>query len=191
VQIETCRPIIQPIFLLEIGKHNFQERIMDVEGGEKKLDVKELAASEYAHTAPLTTPVEQCFNWARELPDLITTPAGTRLEFYIVVFRSIRKASANSAQLYSADAAAQDEARLSGGLLKYWYGTLNERRECLAMCIWASREEAAKAMHKPAHREAMKLAPVMYETYTLERYALRIDPDHRPSFTLLGSVSST
>lgn len=79
--------------------------------------VKELAANEYAHTEPLTTPVEQCFDWARELPDLVATSHGA-LEFYLVVFRSIRKSSANSDQLYSADAAAHDEARLSGGLLK-------------------------------------------------------------------------
>ncbi|KAG0624503.1 hypothetical protein M758_3G252600 [Ceratodon purpureus] len=151
--------------------------------------VKELAANEYAHTEPLTTPVEQCFDWARELPDLVATSPGA-LEFYLVVFRSIRKSSANSDQLYSADAAAHDEARLSGGLLKYWYGILNERRECLAMCIWASRDEAVKAIHKPAHREAMKLAPVMYDMYTLERYSLRIDANLCPTFTLLGSMSS-
>lgn len=74
--------------------------------------------------------------------------------------------------------------------VKYWYGILNERRECLAMCIWASRDDAVKAIHKPAHREAMKLAPVMYDTYTLERYSLQIDANLRPSFTLLGSMSS-
>jgi hypothetical protein len=79
--------------------------------------VKELAANEYAHTAPLTTPVEACFDWARELPDLVATSRGL-LEFYLVVFRSIRKASADTLQLYSADAAAHDEARLSGGLLR-------------------------------------------------------------------------
>ena len=73
---------------------------------------------------------------------------------------------------------------------QYWYGVLNERRECLAMCIWASQEEAVKAIHRPAHREAMKLARVMYDTYTLERYSLRIDANLRPSFTLLGSMSS-
>ena len=81
------------------------------------LDVKELAANEYAHTDPLTTPVEECFDWARELPDLVATSGG-KLEFYLVMFRSIRKPSADSHILYSADAAAHDEARLSGGLLK-------------------------------------------------------------------------
>lgn len=75
-------------------------------------------------------------------------------------------------------------------MLQYWYGILNERRECLAMCIWASREDALKALHKPAHREAMKLASVMYDMYTLERYSLRIDENLQPTFTLLGRMSS-
>jgi hypothetical protein len=77
--------------------------------------VKELAANQYAYTDPLTTPVEKCFDWDRELKDLATYHGR---DFYLVVFRSIRKASADSEMLYHADAAAQEEARLSGGLLK-------------------------------------------------------------------------
>nr|PNR50502.1 hypothetical protein PHYPA_009688 [Physcomitrium patens] len=50
-----------------------------------------------------------------------------------------------------------EEACLSGGLLKCWYEILNERRECLSICIWASREDANEGIHKPAHRMAMKL----------------------------------
>ncbi|XP_024398066.1 UPF0643 protein PB2B2.08 [Physcomitrium patens] len=148
--------------------------------------VKQLAANEYAHTDPLTTPVEKCFDWGKELGDLVECHGR---EFYLVVFRSIRKSTANSEMLYKADAAAQEEARISGGLLKYWYGILNERRECLAMCIWASRDDAVKAIHKPAHRVAMKLASAMYDMYTLERYCLKIDEKLVPTFTLLGSLS--
>lgn len=71
---------------------------------------------------------------------------------------------------------------------QYWYGILNERRECLAMCIWENREAAIKAIHKPAHTLAMKLTSVMYETYTLERYSLKIDTDLTPTFTPLSSM---
>ena len=88
---------------------------MPEEGGKGgMLAVKELAANQYAYTDPLTTPVENAFQWDRELKDL----ASYGREFYLVVFRSIRKSSADSEMLYSADAAAQEEARLSGGLLK-------------------------------------------------------------------------
>lgn len=58
------------------------------------------------------------------------------------------------------------------------------------MCIWASREDAVKAIHKPAHVVAMKLAPVMYDMYILERYTLKIDENLVPTFTLLGSMHS-
>lgn len=88
---------------------------MPEEGGEGgMLAVKELAANQYAYTDPLTTPIEKAFEWDRELKDL----ASYGRDFYVVVFRSIRKSSADSEMLYQADAAAQEEARLSGGLLK-------------------------------------------------------------------------
>lgn len=77
--------------------------------------VKELAANQYAYTEPLTTPVEKLFDWDRELQELV---AFHGREFYLVVFRSVRKSSADSERLYNADADAQEEARLSGGLLK-------------------------------------------------------------------------
>lgn len=78
--------------------------------------VKELAASKYVHTDPLATPIEECFDWAHELHDLVAFQGSS--EFYLVVFRSVRKSTADSVMLYEADAAAQEEARLSGGLLK-------------------------------------------------------------------------
>lgn len=76
---------------------------------------KELAANQYAHTEPLTTRVEELFDWDKELHELATVYGR---EFYLVVFRSIRKDTADSKKLYAADADAQEEARLSGGLLK-------------------------------------------------------------------------
>ncbi|HEX6506325.1 MAG TPA: hypothetical protein VF221_01720 [Chloroflexota bacterium] len=35
--------------------------------------------------------------------------------------------------------------RRASGLLFYFRGIPNERRECLSCCIWKSREEAARA----------------------------------------------
>ena len=77
--------------------------------------VKELSANQYAHTDPLTTPIEDCFHWEQEFQDLVENHGN---EFYLVVFRSIRRPSVDSEKLFFADAAAQEEARLSGGLLK-------------------------------------------------------------------------
>eukprot|EP00850_Spirogloea_muscicola_P004299 SM000018S03664 [mRNA] locus=s18:647436:648545:- [translate_table: standard] len=118
----------------------------------------------------LTTPYEDCFLWDRILPELAYYADEVGGPLYAVVFRSIRKVEADSEQLYAADAAAHEEAKKSGGLLKYWYGTLNEQRECLATCIWSSREHARRALGKPSHIKAMQLASQMYVMYVLERY---------------------
>ncbi|KAI6172648.1 hypothetical protein M3Y98_00996900 [Aphelenchoides besseyi] len=85
---------------------------------------------------------------------------------------SVRKPSADTQALYNADALAHQEAIESGGLLKYWYGTLNELRQCLAMCIWSNRQFARAATVKPLHIQAVSLTRQMYESYTLERYRL-------------------
>ncbi|KAJ3184267.1 hypothetical protein HDU87_005114 [Geranomyces variabilis] len=130
-------------------------------------------------TAPLIT----SFNWAdvaKLLPadnndndnDNDTQLSST---WYIVAFRSVRRADANSTLLYNADAAAHEEARNSGGILSYWYGELAADRRCLAMCVWASRDWALRATGKKAHLKAMRLAGRMYESYTLERYWLHKD----------------
>eukprot|EP00897_Mesotaenium_endlicherianum_P006015 jgi/Mesen1/5441/ME000271S04469 len=125
----------------------------------------------FAQTDPLTTPYEDCFKW-KHIIESLQVEEGKLL--YAVVFRSVRKESADTEELYAADAAAYEEARQGGGLLKYWYGTLNKRRECLATCIWESREAARGALGKAAHVKAMQLAAQMYYTYTLERYWIRL-----------------
>ncbi|KAG0175547.1 hypothetical protein DFQ28_008872 [Apophysomyces sp. BC1034] len=114
-------------------------------------------------------PVPEAFNWNEVAALLGPDWEG---DWFIVAFRSVRKASANSQLLYEADAKAQREAAHSGGLLKYWYGDLNQHRECLAMCVWRDWEDARKATKKPLHRIAAQLASEMYESYGLERYSL-------------------
>ncbi|KAJ3157219.1 hypothetical protein HDU89_002631 [Geranomyces variabilis] len=126
-------------------------------------------------TAPLIT----SFNWsdvAKLLPaDVGNDPLPSTSTWYIVAFRSVRRADANSRLLYNADAAAHEEARNSGGILSYWYGELAADRRCLAMCVWANRDWALRATGKKAHLEAMRLAARMYESYTLERHWLHKD----------------
>ncbi|KAI9006154.1 hypothetical protein BC832DRAFT_471359 [Gaertneriomyces semiglobifer] len=121
-----------------------------------------------------TAPIATAFNWS-ELWQLLPRSASKR--WYLVVFRSVRKATANSSALYDADHLAHEEAKKSGGILKYWYGDLNDQRECLAMCVWASRDFAKRATTGPDHVKAMRLAAQMYETYRLERYWLIKDAD--------------
>lgn len=49
---------------------------------------------------------------------------------------------------------------------------MNERRECLATCIWRSRDDALRAMKLPKHMIAAKLAHRMYDSYQLDKYWL-------------------
>ncbi|KAJ3085126.1 Zinc transporter [Quaeritorhiza haematococci] len=114
-------------------------------------------------------PLATSFNWQTIASLLPSTISKT---WYIVAFRSIRRADASTEELYAADAEAHREARESGGILKYWYGDLNEKRECLAMCVWANRGFARQATRKPHHVRAMMLTARTYETYRLEKYWL-------------------
>ncbi|KAJ3391037.1 hypothetical protein HDU80_011130 [Chytriomyces hyalinus] len=115
------------------------------------------------------TRLPDTFNWDEVASRLGKEWAG---EWYIVAFRSVRNDRADAKALYEADGLAHKEALESGGLLKYWYGSLNERRQCLAMCVWSSRDFAKLATRKPYHRLASSLASEMYESYTLERWSL-------------------
>nr|CAG8587313.1 15543_t:CDS:2 [Entrophospora candida] len=140
----------------------------------EKLKILKMMTLEYAKM-----PIEKVFNWneiANELRQF-------EINWYVVVFRSVRKADADNKLLFEADANAQDEARKSGGLLAYWYGELNERRECLAMCIWSDQYYAKMANNKPNHVIAMKLTAMMYETYKLDRYFIKKNRD-QPEFTV-------
>ncbi|KAI9268985.1 hypothetical protein BDA99DRAFT_603178 [Phascolomyces articulosus] len=145
---------------------NFIESLRPVDKTllDKALPHFHVITDDYVHASIL-----DAFNWDETAQWLGKETEG---EWFIVAFRSVRKADADSKLLYEADARAQQEAVHSGGLLKYWYGDLNEHRECLAMCIWVNREYALKATRKPLHLKAAKLASEMYESYQLERYSL-------------------
>ncbi len=85
-------------------------------GGNTIMHIAELEPTASAHSAPLTTPISDCFDWPPVLEKLVHLQGSNT--FYLVVFRSVRKATADSELLYTVDAAAQDEARISGGLLQ-------------------------------------------------------------------------
>lgn len=115
-----------------------------------------------------TVPIRDGFNWAECAARLIPG------EWYMVVFRSTRWEAADDLTLEMHDYGAYIEAqRRAVGLLYYFRGTTNERRECLSFCIWNSRQEAVRAAQLPLHRIAMSMVDEKYESYILERYAIR------------------
>ena len=115
-----------------------------------------------------TAPLLEGFNWSDCVGDL---PTG---EWYMVAFRSIRRDLGENLTLEMYDYGAYIEAQRRGsGLVFYFRGTPNDRRECLSFCIWMNREEAMRAAQRPLHEAAKRVVDDTYEWYSLERYILR------------------
>ncbi len=113
-----------------------------------------------------TLPIEEAFDWSSRL-------AGVAFDrLYLVVFRSVRRATADLELLKEHDDRAYAEALEAGGLLHYHRGSMNERRECLSFCLWEGREQALRAAGGASHRRAAEITAEMYESYVLERYDL-------------------
>ena len=77
---------------------------------DKALPHFHVVTDDYVHVSIVDT-----FNWNETAQRLGKEAEG---EWFIVAFRSVRKADADSQLLYEADARAQQEAVHSGGLLK-------------------------------------------------------------------------
>lgn len=79
------------------------------------------------------------FNWAEvfDLLKLFSEAEGhswMKQTFYVVSFRSTLHPGVDNDHLHDLDAYSHQEATTSGGLLKYWFGTKNEKRQNLATC---------------------------------------------------------
>ena len=109
-----------------------------------------------------TLPVAAAFDWS---------DVGTQLgdgEWYLVVFRSIRRADADEERLTHFDALAHQEAATSPGFLHYYKGPAAEDGSCLSFCLWETRADARAAAGRPDHVRAVSLITEMYASYTLE-----------------------
>ncbi|KAL4766149.1 uncharacterized protein BDW70DRAFT_125459 [Aspergillus foveolatus] len=123
-----------------------------------------------------TAPYTESFNWDSVFLTLNSLAAKEgysllRQSFYVVVFRSVLQADADGDRLHLLDERSHAEAVSSGGLLKYWFGVKNGRRENLATCLWRSREDARAGGTGPWHAQARAAAREMYakiEFTTLE-----------------------
>lgn len=88
-----------------------------------------------------TAPYLDTFNWTAVFEYLhdLTEKAGyhwSRQTFYVVAFRSILNPDVDGEWLGALDAHSHREATESGGLLKYWFGSKNAKRENLATCAF-------------------------------------------------------
>lgn len=121
-----------------------------------------LAALAPVSEAYANLPVADAFDWtdvARQLGDG---------EWYLVAFRSVRRADADEARLTAYDDRAHLEAERAPGFVHYFKGPAAADGSCLSFCLWTSRAEARAAAGRPHHVEAVSLISEMYERYTLE-----------------------
>jgi dsDNA-binding SOS-regulon protein len=135
----------------------------------EKIEVVHRACQQISPIYPdyATRPVQDGFSWYSSL-------AGCPFErLYLVVFRSVRRPSADLALLSEHDDRAYEKALESGGLLRYFKGEANEQRECLSFCLWETREQAIEAVGAASHQAAAEISVLMYESYVLERYWLK------------------
>src|SRR5688572_12483276 len=107
-------------------------------------------------------PVAEAFDWSG-----VGRKLGTG-EWYLVAFRSIRRADADEVRLAEFDDRAHHEAQSSPGFVHYFKGPAAADGSCLSFCLWTSRAEARAASGRPAHIEAVSVIGEMYERYTLE-----------------------
>src|SRR4029450_1736793 len=114
-----------------------------------------------------TRPVQDGFSWSSSL-------SGCAFErLFLVVFRSVRRPSAELDLLREHDERAYEEALQSGGLLRYFKGEANERGECLSFCLWETREQAIEAACAASDRAAAAISGLMYRSRGLARDRVR------------------
>lgn len=123
-----------------------------------------------------TLPIDQAFDWSAVGRQL---GAG---EWYLVVFRSVRRPGADERRLTEFDDRAHVEAASSPGYVHYFKGPSAADGSCLSFCIWSSRADARAAAGRPNHAEAVTLLDEMYQDYRLELIRLRGQADGQLSF---------
>ena len=107
-------------------------------------------------------PVAEAFNWQEAATELGDG------EWYLVAFRSVRRAGADEERLALFDELAHQEAAAAPGFVHYFKGPQATDGSCLSFCLWNSRADARAAAGRPDHVRAVSLLEEMYQSYGLE-----------------------
>lgn len=105
------------------------------------------------------------------------------IKVYIIAFRSIlhldvQESAEKRKKLAEIDKDSHAEANLSGGLLKYWFGTPDDVfAKNLATCWWRNSQDAKAGGGGRAHRDGMRLVKGWFKHWQVEEYALVISED--------------
>jgi hypothetical protein len=122
-------PYNDPLHLLDLHRLDVPSQLLA-----KALTVFKPIRSDYA-----TLAYTESFNWQRVVDVLRELSAiegyeWEEREFYVVVFRSRLLPTADISYLYTLDFNSHAEATESPGLLKYWFGNIDEKSQNLATC---------------------------------------------------------
>jgi hypothetical protein len=123
-------PYNDPLHLLDLQPLSLQNAILA-----KALTLLKPIVPDYA-TAEYTT----SFNWdvvldaVRKLSKEESVGEWKQQSFYAVIFRSKLNGHADRSLLHDLDKYSHGEATVSGGLLKYWFGSCDGERRNLATC---------------------------------------------------------
>ncbi|KAJ2546490.1 hypothetical protein EV175_005582 [Coemansia sp. RSA 1933] len=101
------------------------------------------------------------------------------VDWFAVAFRSKRRTDCDSVDLFDADRKAYEEAfyGTNKSLLMYWYSDVDDEQNCLATCVWTSRDIARSINSLPHHREAARLAAGSYVHYNVGSCRIRWTDD--------------
>lgn len=156
---------VKPSALLVSSPYNAPSHLLDLKTLDKPSQLLAKALTIFKPTCPdyATAAYTESFNWDTvfELLKQLCEAEGyiwTKREFFAVEFRSCLAPSADAGRLHELDARSHQEATASGGLLKYWFGSKNEKSENLATCelllfilwlpLWRDRYTDAAVVHR-------------------------------------------
>ncbi|KAJ5939585.1 hypothetical protein N7466_002719 [Penicillium verhagenii] len=163
-------PYNSPPHLLDLNSLDTQSRLLSLALAYFTPTRDDYATAEYLDS----------FNWT-EVFDLVKAFSAaeghtwTAQTFYVVSFRSVLQPGVDNDHLHDLDAYSHQEATASGGLLKYWYGTKNEKRQNLATCIWRHRNDARLGGRGPWHAKARAAGRELYEEIVFSTMKLVIE----------------
>ncbi|PLN81525.1 hypothetical protein BDW42DRAFT_168925 [Aspergillus taichungensis] len=128
---------------LIISPYNDKYHLLDLQALDTPNQLLALALTLLKPIRPdyATAPYTESFNWDAVFGFLRDLARATghhwkEQDFYVVEFRSCLRSDADPVALHELDAWSLQEAVESGGLLKYWFGTKNGKRENLATCMF-------------------------------------------------------
>ncbi|CAK7913225.1 hypothetical protein CAAN1_20S02102 [[Candida] anglica] len=140
---------------------------------------KDYQYEEYEKAFPVKETVER----AQEYAKILGEESVPELKVYVIAFRSIlhidvQESVEKRQKLADIDKGSHTEANISGGLLKYWFGTPDdENAKNLATCWWTDRQAAVVGGGGKTHRQGMALVKGWFKHWQVEEYELHILPN--------------